>query len=56
MCGPLVLDICGVDDGDVHIQMEFASPNFVINTHQDCLNYKLHVDLCELTYFHKLKL
>ena len=53
LCGPLLLDLCGIDsylidDVDVSIRMEFASPSFVINTNQDGSNYKLHIDLCKL--------
>ena len=53
LCGPLMIDLCGIDgylldDVDVNIRLEFASPSFVINTHQDGSGFKLHIDLCKL--------
>ena len=53
LCGPMLLDLCGIDsylldDIDINIRLEFASPSFVINTHQDGSGFKLHIDLCKL--------
>ena len=53
LCSPLMLDLCGLDsylldEVDVNIRLEFASLSFIITTHQDGSNYKVHIDLCKL--------
>lgn len=53
LCSPLLMDLNGLDGYlldkvDVNIRLEFSSPSFVINTHQDGSKIKIHVDLCKL--------
>ena len=53
LCGPLLLDTTGldaylIDNVDLSVRLEFASPSFIINTHQDGTKFKLHIDLCKL--------
>ena len=53
LCGPLLLDLCGLDsylldEVDVNIRLEFTSPSFIINTHLDGSAYKVNIDLCKL--------
>lgn len=53
LCSPLLMDMNGLDGYlldkvDINLRLEFASPSFVINTHQDGSKIKIHVDLCKL--------